>query len=66
MQKLDSVPAKIDYLFHELAVCVNDLQGIRLQMSLEDAKQVELNVSKLEALISFIRNHKTPFRLAVI
>lgn len=66
MQKLDIVSLKIEHLLVELAWCINDLQGYRHQLSIDDAKQADLSLSKLESLISFVRNHKNPIRLAAV
>ncbi len=57
MQKLDTVSLKIEHLLVELSWCINDLQGFRQQLSIDDAKQADLSLSKLESLISFVRNH---------
>lgn len=66
MQEFEPVQSGIEHLLVELAYCVNDLQGFRLQMSLEDAKQAELSLSKLEALISLVKNQRNTFRLAAV
>ena len=52
MQKFDSTNIQIDHLIFELARCVNELQGFYRQLSIEDKKQVELSLSKLELLVS--------------
>lgn len=66
MQEFESVQSGIEHLLAELAYCVNDLQGFRLQMSLEDAKQAELSLSKLDALISLVKRQRNAFRLAAV
>ncbi|MBI2785108.1 MAG: hypothetical protein HYX60_01890 [Legionella longbeachae] len=66
MQKLDTVSLKIEHLLVELSWCINDLQGFRQQLSIDDAKQADLSLSKLESLISFVRNHQSPIRLAAV
>lgn len=65
MQKHDLVSLQIEHLLVELSYCTNDLQGFDQYLSMGDAKQVELNLSKLEALISFVRNRKNPRLVAV-
>jgi hypothetical protein len=66
MHKFVSAQSDLEHLLVELAYCVNDLQGFRLQMSLEDAKQAELSLSKLDALISLVKNQGNAFRLAAV
>lgn len=66
MQKLDTVSLKIEHLLVELAWCINDLRCFRQQLSIDDAKQADLSLSKLESLISFVRNHKNPIRLTAV
>ena len=51
MQNFDSANIQMDHLLFELARCVNDLQGFYRQLSIEDKKQVELSLSKLEFLV---------------
>jgi|GEM_PF-4395982 len=66
MQKLDTVSLEIEHLLFDLTLCINDLHGFIEQLSLDDTKQVELNLNKLEALISFVRNHKNRFKLTAV
>jgi hypothetical protein len=64
MQKLDPIPMEIEHLLVELACSINDLQAFRQKLTMDDANQAELSLSKLESLISFIRNNRNPIRLA--
>lgn len=66
MQKFVPVPSEIEHLLMELTYCVNDLQAYRPQLSLEDIKQIELSMSKLDALISLVKNHGNMRRLAAV
>lgn len=66
MQKLDTVSLEIEHLLFDLTLCVNDLHGFSEQLSIDDTKQVELNLNKLESLISFVRNHKNKFKLTAV
>ena len=66
MQTINPNSLEIEHLLVELALCVNDLQAYRQKLTMDDANQAELSLSKLELLISFIRNHRNPLRLVVI
>ncbi|TAL59354.1 MAG: hypothetical protein EPN84_11365 [Legionella sp.] len=66
MQKLDTVSLEIEHLLFDLTLCVNDLHSFSEQLSIDDTKQVELNLNKLESLISFVRNHKNKFKLTAV
>jgi len=50
MQNFDSPNIHLDHLLFELSRCINDLQGLYPQLSIEDRKQLELNLRKLELL----------------
>lgn len=63
MQNHDSVQEKIEHLLVKLSCCVNDLHGLRRNLFLEDIKQAELSVQKLNALISYVSNQSSPLRL---
>lgn len=65
MQKIDSVSLEIEHLLVELSLCIHDLHSYRNQLSVYDAKQAELCLNKLEALISF-SNQKNNLKLAVL
>ena len=65
MQNHNSVQEKIEHLLVELSCCVNDLHGLRRNLSLEDTKQAELSVQKLNALISYVGNQSSHLRLVV-
>ncbi len=64
MQKLDTVPGEIGHLLFELAWCVNDLQGLSRQLSLDDIQQADLSLQKLSALINHVKKRSSPLRLA--
>ncbi|EHL32119.1 hypothetical protein [Legionella drancourtii] len=66
MQTISPNSLEIEHLLVELALCINDLQVYRQKLTMDDANQAELSLSKLEALISFVRNHKSPIRLAAV
>jgi len=66
MQYVDSVQMEIEHLLVELSCCVNDLQGYRRQLSVGDAKQAELSLQKLSALISCVSNQSGQLRLVAV
>lgn len=55
MQQQESAQREIEHLMFELNGCVNDLSRHRLQISIHDIQQAELSLSKLESLISFVK-----------
>lgn len=55
MQKSAILQNEVDHILFELNCCVNDLHGYRMQISLDDIQQAELSLSKLQALISFVK-----------
>ncbi len=63
MQNRNSEQDKIEHLLVDLSCCVNDLHGLRRNLSLEDIKQAELSVQKLNALISYVSNQSSLLRL---
>ncbi|VEG92541.1 hypothetical protein [Legionella spiritensis] len=66
MQHFDSADIQIDHLLFELARCVNDLQGFYRQLSIEDRKQVELNLRKLEFLVVHSDRYQQHTALAAV
>lgn len=55
MQKSAIFQNEVEHILFELKSCVNDLHGYRMQISLDDIQQAELSLSKLQALISFVK-----------
>ncbi len=55
MQQQESAQRDIEHLLFELNGCVNDLSRLRLQISIHDIQQAELSLTKLELLISFVK-----------
>lgn len=53
MQECNSVTIEVEYLLIELSRCVNDLQSFRSTLSMDDTRNIKLNMSQLESLISF-------------
>ena len=66
MQNFDSANIQMDHLLFELARCVNDLQGFYRQLSIEDKKQVELSLSKLEFLVAHSNRYQHHTALAAV
>ena len=66
MQNFDSANIQMDHLLFELARCVNDLQGFYRQLSIEDKKQVELSLSKLEFLVALSNRYQHHTALAAV
>lgn len=66
MQHFDSAEIQIDHLLFELTRCVNDLQGFYRQLSIEDRKQVELSLCRLEFLVSHSNRYQSQHALAVV
>ncbi|KTD27476.1 hypothetical protein [Legionella israelensis] len=66
MQNFDSANIQMDHLLFELTRCVNDLQGFYRQLSIEDRKQIELSLSKLEFLVSHSDRYQGQTALAVV
>lgn len=55
MQECNSVSMEIEYILFELSRCVNDLQSFQSTLSIDDAKNIKLNVRQLESLISLTK-----------
>ncbi|KTD31771.1 hypothetical protein Lmor_2647 [Legionella moravica] len=55
MQESNSVSIKVEYILIELSRCVNDLQSLRSTLSKDDTRNIKLNMSQLESLISFTK-----------
>jgi len=63
MQNHGSVQQEIEYLLVELSSCVNDLHSFRRQLSIDDTKQAEISLQKLNALITCVSNQSNPLKL---
>ena len=59
MQHQEPAQLEIEHLLFELNCCVNDLSRHRLQINPYDIQQAELSLSKLESLISFVKQFDT-------
>ena len=66
MQKSAILQNEVEHLLFELNGCVNDLQGYRRLLSIGDAKQAELSLQKLSALISCVSNQSGHPRLVAV
>lgn len=55
MQECNSVSMEVEYILFELSRCVNDLQSFQSTLSIDDAKNIKLNVRHLESLISLTK-----------
>lgn len=55
MQECNSVSMEVEYILFELSRCVNDLQSFQSTLSIDDAKNIKLNVRQLESLISLTK-----------
>jgi hypothetical protein len=66
MQRQKSAPSEIEHLLFELTWCVNDLQGFRRQLSIDDIQQADLSLQKLSALITQVKKQSNPLRLAAV
>ncbi|HAT1762249.1 TPA: hypothetical protein I8Y99_000672 [Legionella pneumophila] len=55
MQRTTAAQLEIEHLLFELNCCVNDLQSVRLQISVDEIHQAVLSLNKLKSLISFVR-----------
>ncbi len=64
MQKQNLVQLEIEHLLHELACCVNGLQTYRRQLSIDDVKQADISLQKLNALISNAQYQTKPVSLS--
>ena len=56
MQNHETLQLDIERLLVEFNCCVNDLQGFWPQLSVDDARQVEINLQQLQGLISYDSN----------
>lgn len=66
MQKHNSVQLEIDHLLFELTHCINDLQGFRRQLSIDDIQQADLSLQKLNALITNVKGQSSHFKLSIV
>ena len=55
MQECNSVSIEVEYILIELSRCVNDLQSFHSTLSMDVARNIKLNMSQLESLISFTK-----------
>ncbi len=55
MQECNSVSMEVEYILFELSRCVNDLQSFQSTLSIDDTKNIKLNVRQLESLISLTK-----------
>jgi hypothetical protein len=66
MQKQNLVQLEIEHLLHELTCCINDLQAFRRQLTLDDVRQADISLQKLNALITNAQYQTNPVRLSIV
>lgn len=55
MQECNSVSLEVEHILIELSRCVNDLQSFRSTLSMDDTRNIKLNMDQLDSLISFTK-----------